>query len=421
MAIKLSRYFLILLPVSLISGPLISEILMNLISIFFLSHTIKNKMIKFYFKNKIVLLIFIFYIVCIFSSLNSTELLFSLKTSIPYLRFLIFALAVSWIIFTDESILQKVFYSFLFCYTLLILFAFLEHFTGYNVIYGDQFRSDRLSSLFGDELILGSYLSRFFPILIGLGLFYIKLYSTNVRYLFYIIIVTTPLIVFLSGERTSFFFMIVGFSSSLLLLELNSRFKFGFLLSVVVLIFGFLYFGDNVKKNTFERTLKQIKPSNSKIHFFSDEHEALAVSAIKIFKDNKILGSGPKTFRKKCKETKYEVKNVNQIFGCYTHPHNTYLQILAETGIFGFLIIFILLILIIYNLFKIFIQRLFYTKIKSSSIEIASYLSFLISLFPVVPGANFFNNYINIIYYIPLGIFLYLQLKKKSNYNEKII
>ena len=421
MTIKLSRYFLLLLPFSLISGPLISEILMNLISIFFLVHTIKNKKLEFYLRNKAVILIFIFYLISVLSSLNSMEMSYSIKTSLPYIRFLIFALAVSWIIFNDESILIKIFYSFLLCYTFLILFAFLEHFTGYNVIYGDQFREDRLSSLFGDELILGSYLSRFFPILIGLGLFFMKLYSKNIRYLFYIIIVTTPVIVFLSGERTSFFFMIVGFLSSLLLLEFNLRFKFGFLISVVILIFGFLYLDDSVKKNTFERTLKQIKPSNSKVHFFSDEHEALAVSAIKIFKDNKILGSGPKTFRKKCKDPKYEVKNANQVFGCYTHPHNTFLQILAETGILGFLVIFFLLILIIYNLFKNFIQKFFYNKVKINSIEISSYLCFLITLFPVVPGANFFNNYINIIYYIPLGIFLFLQLKKKTNYNEKIV
>jgi O-antigen ligase len=41
-------------------------------------------------------------------------------------------------------------------------------------------------------------------------------------------------------------------------------------------------------------------------------------------------------FRIKCKDEKYAVG----ISPCLTHPHNFYIQLLAETGIIGFLFLF---------------------------------------------------------------------------------
>ena len=53
-------------------------------------------------------------------------------------------------------------------------------------------------------------------------------------------------------------------------------------------------------------------------------------------KDNKILGIGPKNFRIKCKEKKYQISELT----CSTHPHNTVLQLMSETGILGFMFYF---------------------------------------------------------------------------------
>jgi O-antigen ligase len=173
---------------------------------------------------------------------------------------------------------------------------------------------------------------------------------------------------------------------------------------------------DTVKKNTIDRTINQIKPSSEKVYFFSDEHHALANSSIKIFKDNFILGSGPKTFRIKCSENEYIVKNKERVFGCYTHPHNTYLQILAETGIIGFMFILILFLILISNLLNFFVKKYFYNHYILDNFKVGCLLCFLISLFPVVPSGNFFNNYLNIMYYYPLGIYLgYNFLSKKNN------
>jgi len=208
--IKFSEFFLIFLPLALITGPVLSEISINFISIIFLYNLFKNFNHKLYFRNLVIGIIFTFYLICIVSSIFSDATSYSLKTSIPYFRFLLFSIACSWFIHRNPNILLKIYYSLLFCFVILIFFAFVEHFTQYNVIYGKQFRSDRLSSLFGDELILGSYLSRFFPLLLGFWFtkdFFLK---NKKNYFSLILIVFVPVIVFLSGERTSFFFIIVG-------------------------------------------------------------------------------------------------------------------------------------------------------------------------------------------------------------------
>ena len=413
--IKLSEIFVIFLPLSLITGPALSELIINSVSIIFLYNFYRNGDLKLYFKNTIIIIIFTFYLICILSSILSNETLYSFKTSLIYFRFLLFSVACSWIIHGNPLILKKIFYCLIFCFSILIFFALIEHFTGYNIMYGKQLRPDRLSSLFGDELILGSYLSRFFPLVIGFWLikdFFTK--ETKSYYYSYILIVLVPVIVFLSGERTSFFFILIGILGFLFLFELNYKKKLLLVSFVFGIILLFLSASDTVKQNTVNRTLNQIKIDSEKIYFFSDEHQALAASAIKIFKDNPIIGSGPKTFRKKCLQEKYIIKNKDNIFGCYTHPHNTYLQILAETGIVGFLVVLILFTILFFNLCNLLIKKYFYKHLLYDNFKLGCLLCFLISLFPIVPSGNFFNNYLNILYYYPLGIYFGYSLIKKN-------
>ena len=77
------------------------------------------------------------------------------------------------------------------------------------------------------------------------------------------------------------------------------------------------------------------------------------ISAIEIFKNNFLIGVGPKIL------DIYVVKKyyINE-FSCSTHPHNYTLQILFKTGILG-LIIFILIYL---GFLYLFIKELIFLR-----------------------------------------------------------
>ncbi len=69
----------------------------------------------------------------------------------------------------DKKILNYFYYALVVCFSVLIVDGYFQFFTGSNII-GLPKSGDRISSFFGDELIMGSYLSRLFPLLFALFL-----------------------------------------------------------------------------------------------------------------------------------------------------------------------------------------------------------------------------------------------------------
>ena len=130
-----------------------------------------------------------------------------------------------------------------------------------------------------------------------------------------------------------------------------------------------------------------------------------------MFKENRLLGVGPRLFRKNCDKKEFLISNQS----CSTHPHNTYIQLLAEVGIFGCLQVFIIFLLLIYISFKHFFLKIKKNIYLLSDFQISILSCMLITLWPVIPTGNFFGNWINVIYYLPVGFLLFsFNISKKS-------
>jgi O-antigen ligase len=130
-----------------------------------------------------------------------------------------------------------------------------------------------------------------------------------------------------------------------------------------------------------------------------------------MFKDQPIFGHGPKMFRVICKNEKY----ATGIIYCTTHPHNFYIQLLAETGIIGFLFLFSALMFVIFIVLMQLKSIILRQKRPLTDYQVCLLTGILISLWPLTTNGNFFNNWLMIIYSLPFGFFL------QSNYSKKTI
>ena len=120
-----------------------------------------------------------------------------------------------------------------------------------------------------------------------------------------------------------------------------------------------------------------------------------------MFKDNKITGVGPRMFIKMFGEKKY-----NLFEGCSTHPHNTFIQLLAETGLIGFIFGLSIFFITIFFITKHLIYKFFRNKIIYNDFQLCLLSAMVISIWPFVPTGGIFNNWLNIIYFFPVGLFL---------------
>jgi hypothetical protein len=301
---------------------------------------------------------------------------------------------------------------------LLILDGFIQYFFGNNII-GIPYTENRVSSFFGDEKILGSYLSRLFPLLIGL----LIVNNLNKKITFCIILfifISIDILIFLSGERSAFFYLIL---STFLFIILMNHFKIVRIAALIISTIIIFFISTNypqVKGRMIDKTISQLNifsfnenkhdlKEEKGIRLFSIQHQVIYTSAFRIFKDNIFFGIGPKMFREVCKRNKYIVKTKldASVDGCQTSPHNYYLQILTETGIFGIIPIIIVFSSILYLFFKQIYFKFFYKQTFLNDFQVSLLICLFITLWPIVPQGNFFGNNISIIHFLPLGFLIY--------------
>ena len=398
-----------LIPLFLITGPFLSDLSVVLVCIFFLINIFINKDYSF-FNNKFFLFFFVFFIYLAINSLVKFYDYNNIRSSIGYLRFGIFSLGVIYFLEKEKKLLKWVFIVFLICFLLLITDGYIQYFIKENII-GDpvDIRSGRIMFFFNDEYILGSYLSRLFPVFLALTFLLYKKNKTFIISISFLFVLIETLI-FLSGERVAFFFNTL---SALFIIIMINNFK---KIRLITLLLSFLtivlisIFDDTAKKRIWDQTIIQIGINSSKLNIFSEIHESHYSSAYKMFLDNKIMGIGIRNFRNFCNEEKYKTHELS----CTTHPHNTYVQLLAETGLIGFSFGAILFFYFIFKMLNHLKGALFKKKYFFNDFQICLLAAIFISIWPIAPSGNFFNNWMSIIYYFPVGFFLW-SIKHKNS------
>jgi len=427
--INLKKYYYLisLFPFFFITGPFLPDFFCSLFSVYFLYLLIKKKELKF-LNNKFFYFFLIFYLYINLNSLNSFQPETSFQTSLTFIRVILFIFFISYFVKKYPKIINFTYYCFLLCLLALFIDSLGQFFFKINIIGQKVNPGDRISSFFGDELIMGSYVARLLPFIIGLS--YLGREKKKPLLNSIIIVISFTLVV-LSGERTSFFYLTVFLFFYFLI---NKKEFFYLLLPImsIVIIIGLK--NSSGLDRIGSHTIYQFKESK---FYLSYRHELHIVTAYHMFLDKKLLGHGLKSFRNLCSSEKYRniieeynKKNINEVIAnssntsdqdkliqnikssnaCNTHPHSIFFEFLAELGIIGFLF---LSLLFLYTLRKFIIY--FFSIVsgkKENSIIYSKYfilLGFVTSMIPLIPSGSYFSNYLLIITYFPIGFYLSTQ------------
>jgi hypothetical protein len=413
MSLKYSNSVLINLIASIIPfliwGPFFPDLIVSISALYFLFYVFKNK--EFYFfNNKLLIIFFIFCIYCILLSIFvAADTMLSFESSLFYFRIGVFSCFIWYLIDKDKNILTLFYYVLVLCFSTLVIDGYVQYFTGTNLT-GFKISGIRVSSFFGDELIMGSYLSRLFPLLFAL--FLIKKKRKYEIYFIGLLFILVDVLIFMSGERSAFFTLNLSTIFIIILIKEYQKFRLATFIIAIACVLILSLNSSKLNERMFKGPAEDmgLVKSSKEAVIFSKVHDSLIRTAYNMFKDRPIFGHGPKMFRVICKDEKY----ATGINPCMTHPHNFYVQLLAETGIIGFLFLFSILIYVLYSALRQLKSIIFRQKRPLTDYQVCLLAGILITVWPLTPDGNFFHNWLMVVYSLPVGFYLQSIYSKKS-------
>ena len=311
---KFLSFLILIFPAALVSGPLIPEIILGFLSIYVNVVIIRKKLFH-YYSSTFSYFFLIFWLYIILNSIFSENPLWSLRTSIFYFRYYLFSISIFYLIENELLNLKTLLFTVMLVFSILIFDLFVQYYFGQNLL-GIPSAGNRHSGLFGEELILGSYLIKLFPLLLALA-FLKKTNSTKLFYLFFF----NPIValgIILTGERTASFLCLILITSVSFIILKKFKYKFLYLFSLIIIFLSIVQFSPNLKNRYIDDTLKYIiedkydkvqdiensrletNKNEKKIYIISKLHHGHYLSAYKLFLEKPIFGNGVNSFRNKC-------------------------------------------------------------------------------------------------------------------------
>jgi len=400
---KLTFSLLLLFPIFLIAGNFLINSFYILISILSILNFNQDKD---FFKSNV------FYLLIFFLIYLSINLLFSVNIANSYPRVIKFLLIILFIneIFNfnnkRETYFEKIVKFWAILFFIVTIDVIFELIFGFNTLGFKSYLDGRISSFFGNELVVGTFYHFFSLIVLS---YFVKNKSSNFLIIFLILLII--FISFMIGERANF---IKLFLSLLLLAFLILRINY--VKKIIIIILTLLILGttftlnDNLKKRYYNQISVIYSLDGFEKFFKESQYGAHQYTAYEIFKDNVFFGVGLKNFREESKKDIYEnpeYKKTNERQA--THPHQIHLELLSEIGLIGYILFLILIS------FSIIISTKNYL-IKKNPYQLSCVIYILSSLIPLIPSGSIFSTFYGGIFWFSFGLMISFNRNLKSKF-----
>ena len=383
---------LALYPVAIISGNLLINVFIFLFSISFFLNFRKEKD---FFQNNVFYLLLFFFLSLLLNLFFSLYFEHSVIKVAKVLFIIFFVLEIKRILNSDnKKYIQYVYLAWFIIFLVLSIDVVFEIIFGFNTIGNKSYMPGRISSFFGDELVVGAFYHGF--VLFFLSYLMVKKFKNNTMILF---IIAVLIISFLIGERSNFikiFISVIIFSY--IALRIDFKIKIISSLVIILSLIGIINFNENYKYRYYEQIKYLFSINGYSKYLKQSRYGAHQNAALKIFQEHKFFGVGIRNFRIESSKKKYENKEYEKTdYRHSTHPHQIHYEILSETGLIGYLSFLIFILISLYLSIKSYMN----TK---NLFQLSGIIFIVTSLIPILPSGSFWTTFASGIFWLNYAV-----------------
>ena len=205
--LSFDEILIILFPISILLRSGILNIFMVGCGLYFLYKFYKDNIKINLKKNKWIILLIVLFIYSFINSFFSDQIKSSIISSLSIVKFLLFCLFISTVKLKEKNIKKLIFFI---SYILMFVSidVFIQLIFGKDIFGFEIVQEGRLSGPFGDELIVGAYLTYLSVPIIAYFFFKLKDFKNYEKIYAILFILTIFFSVLISGERMNFIILL---------------------------------------------------------------------------------------------------------------------------------------------------------------------------------------------------------------------